>query len=128
MSGTHDVIAKRVQISQPATLYFGRTAAPIQLLDLSLTGALALADAPPVEGTMISVACASEHVAARVVWKRGKRFGLAFAHPLDPEQAEAMAGYQSVPPPMPLDPPAPQTRGGAASLRTMVIKRNMAAC
>src|SRR5687768_6242165 len=54
----------------------------VRLLDLSRSGALAEALLPPPVGSVGTIARDRLEVAARVVWVRGTRFGLAFAAPI----------------------------------------------
>src|SRR5688572_12162062 len=55
---------------------------PVRLLDLSRSGALAESRLPPVAGSAVTVVGDRLEVAARVVWVRGSRFGLAFVTPI----------------------------------------------
>lgn len=50
----------------------------IHLLDLSSSGALGHADAPPQPGEIVWVVCKGSEILARTAWVRGSRFGLAF--------------------------------------------------
>lgn len=54
----------------------------IHLLDLSSSGALGHADAPPMPGEIVWVVCKGSEILARTAWVRGNRFGLAFDNAL----------------------------------------------
>jgi len=58
----------------------------VHLLDLSNTGALVHAAAPPAIGAMVDVTCGFSLGAARVAWVDGKRFGLSFTQRLTDQQ------------------------------------------
>jgi hypothetical protein len=63
----------------------------IHLLDVSLTGALGYAPAPPATGTRVQVDCGGISRAGRVCWREGSRFGLHFDLPLAPEELADLA-------------------------------------
>lgn len=72
----------RMKVFQPGEMEWRSERTRMHLLDLSRGGALVYAQTPPPIGSIIRFvepACLS---AARVVWVRGKRFGVAFAAPL----------------------------------------------
>ena len=72
----------RMKVFQPGAMEWGAAQTRIHLLDLSRGGALVYAQQPPAVGSIVRFvepACLS---AARVVWARGKRFGVAFAAPI----------------------------------------------
>ena len=86
--------AKRVKIFQPMDIQLADRLERIHLLNLSLTGAMAHAEAPPAAGTTINLSDAEDRVVARIVWTNGRKFGLAFAKPLTAVQAKAISGLQ----------------------------------
>ena len=80
-------------------MWAGRGLVRVHLLDLSCTGALVYAENAPPAGTIVRLACPVSLGAARVVWSRGKRFGVAFAAPLRPDALDALiAGQPSLGP------------------------------
>lgn len=85
--------SRRLKIFQPAALACasGGEAVRIHLLDLSRTGALAHAAAPPLETARVTILCGAMEVGATVVWTRGRRFGLRFSAPVCETLVEALA-------------------------------------
>jgi hypothetical protein len=83
--------AKRFKTFQPATMTEAAGSLRIHLLDVSLTGALAHAPAPPPSGTRVQVDCGEVSRAGRVCWRDGTRFGLHFDLPLGPEELAGLA-------------------------------------
>ena len=72
----------RMKVFQPGSMEWGATQNRIHLLDLSRGGALVYAQQPPAVGSIVRFVEPSCLSAARVVWARGKRFGVAFAAPI----------------------------------------------
>ena len=72
----------RMKVFQPGEMEWGGSRARIHLLDLSRGGALVYAQVPPPVGSILRFVEPACLAAARVVWVRGKRFGVAFAAPL----------------------------------------------
>lgn len=73
-------IAKRLKIFEPAFMHYGRVSDRIHLLDISYTGALVHGGSiPPPYGTIVRK---DFELAARVVWVRSSRFGIAFLKPI----------------------------------------------
>lgn len=66
----------------PVALRFGGTAMRAHFLDLSCSGALAHSEAPPAAGTLLTVEALGQEAAGRVMWRKGKRFGIQFNRPL----------------------------------------------
>jgi hypothetical protein len=63
----------------------------IHLLDVSISGALAHAVAPPPPGTRVRIECGELSRGARTCWREASRFGLRFDLPLRTEELEALA-------------------------------------
>jgi hypothetical protein len=82
----------RSKLFQPTTMRGPAGETRAHLLDLSSTGALVHATAPPMVAARIQLRCGGELRAGRVVWVRGHRFGVVFSVPLSPaEVARAVA-------------------------------------
>lgn len=64
----------------------------VHLLNLSQTGALIHAEAPPPVGTTIQLRCGKTGWLARVVWSADKRLGVVHAPPLAPATIAALVG------------------------------------
>ena len=79
-------VRARRKLFQPAQLDVAGGSKRIHLLDLSETGALASGTEPPLAGGLVSLVCGDLRRSARVVWVRGRRFGLAFVMPLTADQ------------------------------------------
>ncbi|HVF94092.1 MAG TPA: PilZ domain-containing protein [Sphingomonas sp.] len=80
--------AQRHKIFQPIQMSCAGEAFRAHLLDLSSTGALAHAEAPPPVGARIALAADLSLGTARVKWASGKRFGIAFTIPLTRAQID----------------------------------------
>lgn len=85
--------SRRLKVFQPAALASASGGDPlrIHLLDLSSTGALAHADAPPPTTACVTITCGAMEVGATVVWTSGRRFGLRFAAPVCDRLIETLA-------------------------------------
>lgn len=69
----------------PVTLCVGDVEMRGHFLDLSTSGALAHCETPPVAGSYVEVNAFGVETSGRVVWARGKRFGVQFSQPLTDE-------------------------------------------
>ena len=94
--GAHQRAAPRIKIFQPAELRCG-TEAPcrVHLLNISTGGALIYADAAPEVGTQVQLACGKVSGRARVQWRDGHRFGVAFAEPIAAAKIDALVRDQA---------------------------------
>ena len=87
--------APRIKIFQAGEMRRGADAATrVHLLNISTGGALVYADSVPPVGEQVQLACGISLGSARVQWSSGRRFGVAFAHPIGPAQIEAVIGTQ----------------------------------
>ena len=73
----------RSKVFQPAQMTVGAVTRRVHLLDLSRSGALVHAADPPAVGTVVRLTVDTTLGLARVMWRRGDRFGVAFPTPLD---------------------------------------------
>jgi hypothetical protein len=71
-------VAARHKLFEPVRMQIDGLPVRAHLLDLSMTGALAHAEAPPLSGARVSVEGLGLTLQAQVVWVRAKRFGLHF--------------------------------------------------
>lgn len=72
----------RIKIFQPAELeQEGGESARVHLLNISSGGALVYGE-PPRVGDAVRLACGVVLGEARVAWRTGRRFGVAFVRPL----------------------------------------------
>lgn len=83
-------IATRHKVFLPAELSSpaGRTRA--HLLNLSATGALLHADAPPANGATVQLHCGTAAWSVRVVWAAEKRFGVVHVTRLTTAAVDAL--------------------------------------
>jgi hypothetical protein len=72
----------RLKIFQPAEMGEGSDAARVHLLNISSGGALVYGESPPALGATVRLACGVPLGEARVAWRAGRRFGVAFLQPL----------------------------------------------
>lgn len=72
----------RTRVLLQASLLASGRPTRIHLLDLSSSGALGHAEAPPQPGEIVWVVCKGSEILARTAWVRGNRFGLAFDNAL----------------------------------------------
>lgn len=86
-------VAKRFKIFEPASIRFGKAIERIHLLDISFGGALAYGKEAPSPGTIFRLQCGDIDCAARVAWRAGPKFGIAFLRPLTPAQLQAVTAY-----------------------------------
>lgn len=75
----------RTKVDLGVTLIRGGRVSRAELRDLSVTGAALWAPFPPGNHERIAIARNGLSLDARVVWARGKAFGVMFGKPLDPE-------------------------------------------
>jgi hypothetical protein len=73
---------RRFAVSLAASVVTERGSLAVRLLDLSVGGALAESALAPAVGIRLILRRERIEVAARVIWKRGARFGLAFERPI----------------------------------------------
>ena len=72
----------RRKIFQPIEIHAGSRPLRAHLLDLSAGGARVHSVTAPAPGTALRLTIGGSVRAARVVWREGVRFGIAFARPL----------------------------------------------
>jgi len=87
---------RRSQVFMTAALDLSGSSLPVKMRNLSADGALVEGDKLPVEGTELVFRRQDLNVAARVIWVRNGRAGLAFK-----EQLAAEAVLRHVPVPRP---------------------------
>ena len=75
----------RHKMFEPVTLRIGKAKMRGHFLDLSCSGALAHCETPPMTGAYVAVEALGLQTSGRVMWVRGKRFGIQFSQPLDNE-------------------------------------------
>ncbi|MBA3897871.1 MAG: PilZ domain-containing protein [Sphingomonadaceae bacterium] len=85
-------ISPRSTIDVAVTLSRGGRTSRAMMRDISPDGASVSAQFPPGSDETISIARNGMSLAARVVWARGKAFGIVFKPALDPEQIYAITG------------------------------------
>ena len=74
----------------PVTLCVGNAELRGHFLDLSTSGALAHCETPPAAGSYVTVKAVGVETSGRVMWARGKRFGLQFSQPLSDEAIDIL--------------------------------------
>lgn len=86
----------RIKVFQPAEMLDAR-GEPIRvhLLNLSSGGALVYGESPPVPGDSVRIVCGIDLGEARVAWRAGCRFGIAFAQPLGPTALALLLDQQA---------------------------------
>lgn len=74
----------RLKIFQPAEMLHEGDGDParVHLLNISSGGALVYSETCPGVGKSVRLACGVPLGEARVAWRAGRRFGIAFAQPL----------------------------------------------
>ena len=80
--------AVRLKVFQPIELETATGPVRAHLLNLSRTGALIHCADTPDQGAVVRVELGGTANVARVVWRDGKRFGVAFVGKLEPAQIE----------------------------------------
>ena len=76
--GGRDRIAKRHKIFEPTTMTAGGSQARVHLINVSETGALVHMAEPPPRGSEVIIDVGGALSSARLVWRSGRRFGVAF--------------------------------------------------
>ena len=84
--------AVRRKMFEPVALHYGGITARAHFLDLSCSGALAHSETPPLAGSYVAVEATGLERTGRVMWARGKRFGIQFSQPLSDADVEALVG------------------------------------
>lgn len=59
-------------------------------LDLSCSGALVHSETPPVANRYVSIEVMGLRMSGKVMWVRGKRFGIQFSEALPPSEVDAL--------------------------------------
>lgn len=91
----HDLRAKpRYKLFQPSEMTLSGATTRVHILNLSATGALVHAAEPPAPGTSLRLRPGQGLRPARVVWTRGRRFGVAFSTPLADAQVDSVIADQ----------------------------------
>jgi PilZ domain len=78
----------RLKVFQPIEIHVGTTPLRAHLLDLSASGALVHSTTAPATGTPLRLTLGGLVRTARVVWRDGVRFGIAFTVPLCETEVE----------------------------------------
>lgn len=78
--------AQRFALFQRTSMYLAHGLQPVDLLDLSTTGALVNAAQPPAVGSRVRLTINHKLRLARVVRRDGRQFGVEFAVPLSAEE------------------------------------------
>lgn len=89
-SATQRRHAARHKMFEPVTLGLGSADVRAHVLDLSCTGALAHCETPPKAGSYVSVKGTGLETSGRVMWAKGKRFGIQFSVPLTEMETEEL--------------------------------------
>jgi hypothetical protein len=93
--GAHLRATPRIKIFQPAELRCGSDAPKrVHLLNISEGGALVYGDVAAQIGAEVQLSCGLPLGAARVRWRDGQRFGVAFTRPIPAAQIEALVTSQ----------------------------------
>lgn len=82
--------AARRKMFEPVTLSFRGTEVRAHFLDLSCSGALVHCETPPAPGHYVNVGAPGLATSGRVMWAKGKRFGIQFSQPLTQAQTDAL--------------------------------------
>lgn len=101
--------SRRSNVLMAASVEFEGTSVPVKLRNLSKDGALVEAGTLPPVGTRVHFRKGELSLSGHVAWEAGKRAGIAFDCPLDPEMV-----LRHVPRPSPrpcLDHRRPRLRG-----------------
>jgi hypothetical protein len=86
--------APRLKIFQPAELHRQGERARVHLLNISTGGALVYGQAPAEVGEAVRLSCGVPTGTARVAWRSGRRFGIAFDVPIAPLRLEQIMRAQ----------------------------------
>ena len=84
----------RFKVFQPGRWSAAGVAVPIHLLDISTSGALAYAKAPPQTGDYVLIDCGLPLGKARVTWRDGNKFGVCFVVLLGSDTLDAVVGMK----------------------------------
>jgi hypothetical protein len=84
--------AARHKLFEPVTMEVHGMPFRAHLLDLSCSGALAHAEMPPLPGGRLVTMLSGFAMRGRVIWVRGKRFGLRFDHCLSGAMVDRLIG------------------------------------
>ena len=87
--------ATRHKVFLPAELIGPDGTTRVHILNLSATGALIHADAPPMTGATVRLSCGAIGWGARVMWSQGKRFGIMNQVPLTIAQTATLVAGQT---------------------------------
>lgn len=92
LSSSAEARVPRHKVFLPAEMTVAGTTSRVHLLNLSQTGALIHAEAPPPVGTTIRLLCGQTGWVARVVWSADKRLGVVHTPRLAPGTVAALIG------------------------------------
>jgi len=91
---------KRTRVLLSAKLQSGEESLKANLLNLSVSGALLDAAAPPPADTVVTLSRGNMEARGRVLWVNGHRFGMTFDEPIDEavvaEQIQALKPRRKV--------------------------------
>lgn len=85
-----DRVSPRDKIFEPILLTVGGRPTRAHLLNISCTGALVHGDAGLEAGMLVEISLNGRDYSARIVWRDGRRFGIAFASRLSDALVEAV--------------------------------------
>ncbi len=88
----HNRGAVRHKLFEPVLMRIDGIPIRAHLLDLSRSGALAHAEAPPLPGARAAIEGIGLLVPARIVWVRAKRFGLQFDQMVPQSMVDMLIG------------------------------------
>jgi len=83
---------QRRKVFQPVEIQSGGDVLRAHLLNLSASGALVHSHSAPAPGAPLRLTLDGSVRTARVVWRDGVRFGIAFALPLGEAEVERVLG------------------------------------
>ena len=92
-------VAHRHKVFLPARMITPQGDLRVHLINVSVTGALAHYELPPVVGTVIALEIGGWTIGGRIVWTDGRRFGIAFSGRLDKQRLDSLfdGGASAVP-------------------------------
>lgn len=93
---------KRSRVLISATIRTEKGVEPSRLRNLSRSGALLEADAPPVEGSPVVFERGETVAPAHVAWVSGSRFGIQFDYPIEESEVLIHVGRPQPKPPIDL--------------------------
>ena len=91
-SATQRRHAARHKMFEPVALRTNGLEMRAHFLDLSFSGARAHADAPPRIGSLVTIEALGLTMTGRVMWVKGKRFGVQFSRSLNQSDIDALIG------------------------------------